>query len=75
MKALARQHVWWPIIDADNESICTTCTLCQGNRPNPPSAPLHPWQYPEKAFQRIYIDLAGPFQKRMWLVLVDAHTK
>lgn len=75
MKALARQHFWWPGLDKDIEELAKSCDLCQANSPSPASAPLHPWQFPEKVWQRIHVDLAGPFHKRMWLVVVDAHSK
>ena len=75
MKPLARQFVWWPAIDEDIEKLCKTCDHCCHNRSNPPSAPLHPWTYPEKPWQRVHVDLAGPFLDKMWIVLVDANTK
>lgn len=75
MKSLARQHVWWPGIDADIEDMCKSCLHCQHNSPNPRSAPLHPWQFPERAWQRIHMDLAGPFHNKMWLIIMDAHSK
>ncbi|GFS02164.1 polyprotein, partial [Elysia marginata] len=40
-----------------------------------PLAPLHPWQWPEKPWQRVHIDFAGPFMNSMFLIIVDAHTK
>lgn len=75
MKSLARQFVWWPNIDSDIEHLGKSCTECCQSRPDPPSAPLHPWQYPERPWQRLHIDLAGPFLNRMWLVIMDASTK
>ena len=47
MKNLARLHVWWPHIDEDIESIAKSCVDCCAS-PSPPSAPLHPWQFPER---------------------------
>ena len=41
----------------------------------PAVAPLHPWVWPSRVFQRIHIDFAGPFQGAMFLVAVDAHSK
>ena len=38
-------------------------------------APLHPWEWPGKPWSRIHIDYAGPFQGRMFLVIVDSHSK
>ena len=75
MKALARQFVWWPNIDDQIEHLCKSCVQCCEHRANPPSAPLHPWVYPEKPWQRLHVDLAGPFLDKMWFVLVDAHSK
>ena len=45
------------------------------NRSNPPSAPLHIWQWPSAPLKRIHIDFAGPFQGKMFLIIVDAHSK
>ncbi len=75
MKSLARLHVWWPGLDKDIEEMCKQCSPCLQKQPNPSSAPLHPWQFPEKPWQRLHIDLAGPFLNKMWLVVVDAHSK
>ena len=36
--------------------------------------PLHPWEWPHKPWLRIHADYAGPFQGRMLLILVDAHS-
>ncbi|CAB4007397.1 Uncharacterized protein K02A2.6, partial [Paramuricea clavata] len=37
--------------------------------------PLHPWEWPTTPWQRIHLDFAGPFQGRMFLIIVDAHSK
>ena len=42
---------------------------------DPPLTPLHPWQWPEKPWQRLHIDYAGPFMGSMFLIAVDAHSK
>lgn len=75
MKSMARQYVWWPNIDSDIEHLCKSCQVCCENRDSPASAPLHPWSYPERPWQRLHVDLAGPFMDKMWLVLTDAHSK
>ncbi|CAL8087419.1 unnamed protein product [Orchesella dallaii] len=74
MKSLARHHVYWPNIDAEIENIAKSCRICQQNAPNPQSAPLHPWQFPERPWQRLHMDLAGPLHGEMWLIIVDART-
>ena len=51
------------------------CNMCQVNRPAPSKAPLHPWEYPSRPWARIHIDHAGPFMGKMFLVVIDAHSK
>ena len=75
MKQLARSYVWWPGLDTAIEGTVKSCFACQASRNNPQVSPLHPWEWPEKPWTRIHIDYAGPFMNRMFLVIVDAHTK
>ena len=62
-------------MDAKIEEMANSCTSCQRVRNNPPLAPLHPWEFPQRRWQRIHIDFAGPVEDRMLLVAVDAHSK
>ena len=75
MKALARSYVWWPEMDNDIELTVKRCESCQQVRHMPEKVPLHPWEWPEKAWSRLHIDFAGPFLGHMFMVLVDAHSK
>ena len=75
MKSLARSYVWWPNMDKDLESRVRTCENCQMNRKNPPEAPLHPWEWPSRPWERIHIDYAGPFLGKMFLIMIDAYSK
>ena len=75
MKSLARQYVWWPGIDADLEQKVKGCAACQSARKAPPCAPLHPWEWPHHPWLRVHADYAGPFEGKMLLILVDAHSK
>jgi len=75
MKGLARSYVWWPNIDADLEAQVKQCNQCQANQPSPPAVPMHPWEWPEHPWERIHLDYAGPFLGKMFLVVVDAHSK
>ncbi|XP_051962904.1 uncharacterized protein K02A2.6-like [Xyrauchen texanus] len=75
MKALARSYIWWPNIDSQIEEKSKTCMSCQQNQKSPCLSPLHPWAWPEAPWHRIHIDFAGPFEGRMFLVVVDAHSK
>ena len=62
MKSLARCYVWWPGIDRNLE--CDPCQQCQKS---PPETPL-PWT-------RVHLDYAGPFMGKMFLLIIDAHSK
>ena len=75
MKSLARSYFWWPCLDKDIEHTAKSCKSCQSSKHAPPSAPLQPWTWPAKPWQRIHIDYAGPFLGRSFLVVVDAHSK
>ncbi len=75
MKALARSYVWWPKLDQDVERLVKICGTCQEHRNVPAVAPLHPWNWPDKPWQRLHVDYAGPFMGKMFFVLIDAHSK
>ena len=75
MKALARQWVWWPNIDQAMEDVVKQCGECQQDRPDPPAAPLHPWQWPTHPWTRLHIDFAGPIDGKMFLIIIDSHSK
>ncbi len=75
MKSLAREYVWWPNCDAEIESEVRRCTICATQSAEPSKAPLHHWEQPKGAWQRIHIDFAGPFASQMWLIVVDAYSK
>ena len=75
MKELARSYVWWPRIDQDIEKTVRECNGCQLQQKQPSSAPLHPWEWPARPWQRVHVDFAGPFLGSMFLLLVDARSK
>ena len=75
MKALARSYVWWPKIDTHLEQKVRQCSPCQENRKSPPEAPLHPWDWPTKPWVRLHLDYAGPFLGKMFLIVIDSHSK
>ena len=51
------------------------CLGCQSVQKMPAHAPLHPWEFPSKPWQRVHVDYAGPFQGTMFLIIMDAHSK
>lgn len=75
MKAIARQYVWWPHIDADIEVMCKGCETCQLEQSMPRHEPLHPWEFPGDVWKRLHIDFAGPFMGHMFMIVVDAFSK
>ena len=75
MKAVARSYFWWSGIDKAIENLAKACIPCQEQKSNPPVAPLHPWAWPTTPWKRIHIDFAGPFLNKMFLIVVDAHSK
>ena len=75
MKSIGRSHVWWPGIDGDIENMVKACTACQQVKQAPAMAPLHPWIWPSRPWQRVHVDFAGPFLGSTYLIAVDAHSK
>ena len=70
-----RLYVWWPNLNTQLENIVSSCEKCQLTRPLPAKAPLHTWHWPEHPWSRIHLDNAGPFLNKMFLVIIDAHSK
>ena len=68
-------YVWWPNLDQCLEKTAKNCLSCQQVNNVPAVAPLHPWVWPSKPWQRIHIDFVGQLKGRMYLVAVDAHSK
>ncbi|XP_054267071.1 uncharacterized protein K02A2.6-like [Macrosteles quadrilineatus] len=75
MRSVARHYVWWPNMDKDIEVYIKRCTSCPENRDNVEEVPLYPWNVPDRVWERVHIDLAGPVNGSMWLVGIDALSK
>ena len=75
MKSISRSYVYWPNIDKQLEQKANSCSGCAQVRKLPPTAPLHPWEWPTKPWVRLHIDFAGPYLNQMFLIIVDAHSK
>ncbi|XP_037941330.1 uncharacterized protein K02A2.6-like [Teleopsis dalmanni] len=74
MKQLARQPCWWPNIDNDIEKLASQCSVCQIAGASPKQK-YHEWPEPERPWQRVHIDFAGPVFQSMWLIVVDAFSQ
>ena len=75
MKSLARCYVWWPGIDRDIERCVKSCDPCQQKQKSPPVIPLYPWSWPSKPWTRVHIDYVGQFMGKMFLLIINAHSK
>ena len=75
MKRLARSYVWWPGMDSEIESKVCSCSTCQSHHPAPAKAPLHPWEWPFRPWAQVHVNHAGPFCWKIYLILIDAHSK
>ena len=59
-KSIARSYIRWPGMDPTIEELVGACEVCQSVKSAPPVAPLHPWVWPKKPWQRVHADFAGP---------------
>ena len=75
MKSSARSWLWWPHMAADIEKFVKQCQQCQKHGKNPAKAPLYNWNWPSEPWKRIHVDFAGPFMNKMFLIVIDAHSK
>lgn len=75
MKQMARDVVWWPKMDAAIEQITNSCEPCLRVRATPAKSELVSWKWPTIPWVRIHVDYLGPFFGKMFMVVVDAHSK
>ncbi|MES9884563.1 MAG: RNase H-like domain-containing protein [Sedimenticola sp.] len=74
MKSLARSYVWWPNMDTQIEDVVSHCQVCQSVRKSAQPAPLMPWEYASRPWQRIHVDFAS-FKQQSFLVVTDSYSK
>lgn len=75
-KQLLREKVWWAGIDRDVENLIATCHACQmvQNPSRPP--PLQPSQLPQQKWERLGMDLLGPYPGGEYLfVVIDYYSR
>ena len=75
MKALARSYVSWPKIDQEIEHAVRQCSNCMNAAKAPVKTDLISWRYPERLWERLYIDYSVPFKAHYFLVVVDGYSK
>lgn len=74
MKALARSYLWWPKLDTAIEDTVRNCSACQEVKKGAVPAPLIPWKWPTRVWQRLHIDFAE-YEGINYLLIVNAHSK
>lgn len=73
-KSIARSYFWWPGLDHEIEALVASCDNCQAHRSMPAST-AHSWISPTNPWQRLHIDFAGPFQQKIYLIVIDPYSK
>nr|CAD2177516.1 unnamed protein product [Meloidogyne enterolobii] len=76
MKAIAKEHVYWPGIGREIERIVRQCEQCQGAAKTATKTLLTPWTAPKEVFERTHVDFAGPCSDGYtYLLFIDAYSK
>lgn len=75
MRAVARCYLYWPGIDEGISNLVRSCTECARVEKNLHQNKFGILHVPEKPWQRMHIDYAGPVGDWHYLILVNAHTK
>lgn len=75
MIEMAKAYFWWPKLNEAIEQTSKSCDLCLTNRHNPPTAVPRCWPLPPGPWYRIHADFLGPFQGKMYLIIVDSYSK
>ena len=75
MNSVARSYMWWPGLENNLEECIWGCRACQAFKSAPAVAPLHPWVWPAKPWQRIHVDFICTFLGKMFFIAVDAYSK
>ena len=75
MKALARQHFYWPGLTVEIERYVKACSRCLETSSAPLKVPLAPWPSAEKPWSRVHIDFGEPRKGKTFIVAVDSFSK
>ncbi|UYV72333.1 K02A2.6-like [Cordylochernes scorpioides] len=75
LKSVARTLFWWPGLDKDIEETVRRCNCCQSHASMPPRTTPVNWPPTNQPWDRVHIDHLGPFEQKLYLIVVDACTK
>ena len=62
-------------MNSEIEEIARNCESCREQDPMPSKVSSASWDWPAGPWRRLHLDYAGPFLDRMFLIVVDAHSK
>nr|XP_055067930.1 uncharacterized protein K02A2.6-like [Misgurnus anguillicaudatus] len=81
-KQRLRELYWWPQMGKNVETLIASCVTCQLNdkTAKPAPAPIIPVELPNGPWQKVAIDIVGPFESATWdcryaITLVDYYSK
>jgi len=75
MKKLALSyHVYWPKINEDIEKLAKNCFQCTEILYAPKKVFVRSWEVPKEPWEKIHINFAGPFMKKLFLLVVDEYS-
>ncbi|XP_055604793.1 uncharacterized protein K02A2.6-like [Uranotaenia lowii] len=75
MRSIARQYVYWPLIDEDISKLVRACSECASVAKTERKVNLESWPTPEKPWQRVHVNYAGPLDGNYYLIIVDSFSK
>ena len=67
--------MWRPKLDADIDKMVKSCNTCTVFGADPLPTVSHPWDWPREPWSRIHVDYAGPLYGKMFLIIIDVHSK
>ncbi|KRX51535.1 Uncharacterized protein T09_14668, partial [Trichinella sp. T9] len=62
-------------MNKDIEMKAQSCEGCATAQKNPAKVAVKPWEVADRPWKRIRVDFAGPVNGKMFLIIVDAHSK
>ncbi|KAL1233552.1 Uncharacterized protein TPS_08205 [Trichinella pseudospiralis] len=75
MLSMARKFCWWTAMNKDIEIKAQSCEGCATAQKNSAKVAINPWQLSDRPWKRIHADFAEPIIGKMYLIVVDAHSK
>lgn len=75
MKQLTRKYCTWSGNDRAIEDLIKSSEKCSVIKSSSPKAPIHLWEWSNENCDRLYIDYADTYERKHFLILLDAKSK